>query len=105
MLEQGVVEGFFARTSIGALPREGRKGGLQEFGLPYASDPVISKHIARFLGQSLQNVKASEKLAPLVGPRAGTEVLIPTAVLFNGGVFKAPTIRARVLDLLADWNG
>src|SRR6478752_8308602 len=105
MLEQVVVEGFFARTSIGDLPRESRTGALQEFGLPYASDPVVSKHIARFLGQSLQNVKASEKLAGLIGPRAGTEVLIPTAILFNGGVFKAPAIRARVLDLLADWNG
>src|SRR5580658_9231100 len=104
-LEQVVVDGFFARTSIDDLPQEGRTAGLQEFGLPYASDPVVSKHIARFLGQSLQNVKASEKLAGLVGPRAGTEVLIPTAVLFNGGVFKAPAIRARVLDLLADWNG
>jgi hypothetical protein len=105
MLEQVVVEGFFARTGIGDLPRESRTGALQEFGLPYASDPVVSKHIARFLGQSLQNVKASEKLAALVGPRAGTEVLIPTAVLFNGGVFKAAPIRARVLDLLASWNG
>src|ERR1700758_4750694 len=104
-LEQVVVDGFFARTSLDDLPRESRTGGLQEFGLPYASDPVVSKHIARFLGQSLQNVKASEKLAALVGPRTGTEALIPTAVLFNGGVFKAPTIRARVLDLLADWNG
>jgi hypothetical protein len=66
---------------------------------------VVSKHIARFLGQSLQNVKASEKLAALVGASAGTEVLIPTAVLFNGGVFKAAPIRARVLDLLASWNG
>jgi molecular chaperone DnaK (HSP70) len=105
MLEQVVVEGFFARTSIGDLPRESRTGALQEFGLPYASDPVVNKHIARFLSQSLQNVKASEKLAALVGARVGTEVLIPTAVLFNGGVFKAPAIRARVLDLLADWNG
>jgi molecular chaperone DnaK (HSP70) len=105
MLEQVVVEGFFARTSIGDLPGESRTGALQEFGLPYASDPVVSKHIARFLSQSLQNVKASEKLAALVGARVGTEVLIPTAVLFNGGVFKAPAIRARVLDLLADWNG
>jgi molecular chaperone DnaK (HSP70) len=105
MLEQVVVEGFFARTSIGDLPRESRTGALQEFGLPYASDPVVSKHIARFLSQSLQNVKASEKLAALIGARVGTEVLIPTAVLFNGGVFKAPAIRARVLDLLADWNG
>ena len=29
---------------------------------------------------------------------------MPTAVLFNGGVFKAEPIRARVLDLLASWN-
>ena len=50
-------------------------------------------------------MKASEKLAALVGTRAHSEVLIPTAVLFNGGVFKAAPIRARVLDLLASWNG
>jgi molecular chaperone DnaK (HSP70) len=105
MLEQVVLDGFFARTSIGDVPRETRTGGLQEFGLPYASDPVVSKHIARFLRRSLQNVKASEKLAALVGARSGTEALIPTAVLFNGGVFKAAAIRARVLDLLASWNG
>jgi hypothetical protein len=104
-LEQVVLDGFFARTSIGDVPRETRAGGLQEFGLPYAFDPVVSKHIARFLGRSLQNVKASEKLAALVGVGAGTEALIPTAVLFNGGVFKAAAIRARVLDLLASWNG
>src|SRR5438309_9090981 len=104
-LEQVVVDGFFARTSVDDLPRESRGAGLQEFGLPYASDPVVSKHIARFLAQSLQNVKASEKLAALAGASAGTQVLMPTAVLFNGGVFKAAPIRARVLDLLASWNG
>ena len=103
--EQVVLDGFFARTNIGDLPSESRKAGLQEFGLPYASDPVISKHLARFLRQSLQNVKASEKLAALVGASASTEVLIPTAVLFNGGVFNAAPIRARVLDILASWNG
>ena len=104
-LEQVVLDGFFARTNIGDLPSESRKAGLQEFGLPYASDPVISKHLARFLRQSLQNVKASEKLAAFVGASASTEVLIPTAVLFNGGVFNAAPIRARVLDILASWNG
>ena len=104
-LQQVVVDGFFARTSIGDLPSESHTAGLQEFGLPYASDPVVSKHIARFLGQSLQNVKASEKLSALVGAAADTQVLVPTAVLFNGGVFKAAPIRARVLDLLASWNG
>jgi hypothetical protein len=105
MLEQIVVDGFFARTGSDEHPRENRRGGLQEFGLPYASDPVVSKHIARFLARSLQNVKASEKLAALVSERAGADALMPTAVLFNGGVFKAEPIRARVLDLLASWNG
>jgi molecular chaperone DnaK (HSP70) len=104
-LEQVVLDGFFAKTRIDELPREDRRGGLQEFGLPYASDPVVSKHIARFLGRSLQNVKASDKLAALAGARAGATALMPTAVLFNGGVFKAGPIRARVLDLLASWNG
>jgi Hsp70 protein len=105
MLDQVVLDGFFARTGIGDLPHERRMTGLQEFGLPYAPDPVVSKHIARFLGQSLHNVRASEKLTALVGTSAATEMLIPTAVLFNGGVFKAAPIRARVLDLLASWNG
>ena len=104
-LSQVVLDGFLAQTAIGELPQEARRAGLQEFGLPYASDPVVSKHLARFLTRSLQNVKASDKLAALVGDRTGTQALIPTAVLFNGGVFKAAPVRARVLELLASWNG
>ncbi len=104
-LEQVVLDGFFARTAIDDMPREARRGGLQEFGLPYAADPVISKHLARFLARSLQNVRASEALAALVRPPADAAALLPSAVLFNGGVFKAAPIRARVLDLLTDWNG
>ena len=104
-LSRVILDGFFAQTAVDDLPREARRAGLQEFGLPYASDPVISKHLARFLTRSLQNVKASGKLDAVVGPRAGGPALMPTAVLFNGGVFKAEPIRARVLDLLASWNG
>jgi hypothetical protein len=105
VLSQVILDGFFAQTALDDLPREARRTGLQEFGLPYASDPVISKHLARFLTRSLQNVQAGDKLSALVGARAGGQALIPTAVLFNGGVFKAGPIRARVLDLLASWNG
>jgi hypothetical protein len=104
-LSQVILDGFFAQTALDDLPREARRTGLQEFGLPYASDPVISKHLARFLTRSLQNVQASDKLGALVGSRASGPALMPTAVLFNGGVFKAGPIRARVLDLLASWNG
>lgn len=106
-LEQVVLDGFFAMTAVGDLPQESGAAALQEFGLPYASDPVISKHLARFLTRSLQNVRASEALAALVGARpdaiAGT-FLKPSAVLFNGGVFKAGPLRRRVLDLLASWD-
>jgi Hsp70 protein len=104
-LSQVVLDGFFAQTTLDDLPRETRRTGLQEFGLPYASDPVISKHLARFLTRSLQNVQASDKFAGLAGSHATGHALMPTAVLFNGGVFKAAPIRARILDLLAAWNG
>jgi hypothetical protein len=104
-LSQVILDGFLAQTALDDLPREARRTGLQEFGLPYASDPVISKHLAGFLTRSLRNVQASEQLGALVGARAGSRALMPTAVLFNGGVFKAEPIRARMLDLLASWNG
>jgi hypothetical protein len=105
ILDRVVIDGFFARTPITELPREGRRVGLQEFGLPYAADPVISKHLARFLARSLANVQASETLSALVGDRAeARDHLAPTAVLFNGGVFKAEALRDRVLRLLESWN-
>ncbi|HEY5779508.1 MAG TPA: Hsp70 family protein [Terrimicrobiaceae bacterium] len=105
ILEQIVLDGFFPITKVTELPTETRSSGLQEFGLPYASDPVVSKHLARFLTRSLMNVRASDALKSLVGPSAeASDYLKPTAVLFNGGVFNAAPIRKRVLDLLASWN-
>ncbi len=104
-LERVVLDGFFPLTALTDLPQESRNVGLREFGLPYASDPAVSKHLARFLVRSLANVKASENLRRLVGPRAESNMLLaPTAVLFNGGVFNAAPIRARVRDLLASWT-
>jgi molecular chaperone DnaK (HSP70) len=105
-LEQVILEGFFPVTKVSDLPKESRSAGLQEFGLPYASDPVVSKHLARFLTRSLINVKASEALSALVQSRPEAlegEYLKPTAVLFNGGVFNAAPIRKRVLDILISW--
>ncbi len=102
-LEQIVLDGFFAMTAVTDIPAESTGAALQEFGLPYATDPVISKHLARFLTRSLQNVNANEGLAALAGDQSGN-YLKPSAILFNGGVFKAAPVRQRVLDLLASWN-
>jgi molecular chaperone DnaK (HSP70) len=106
-LTQVILDGFFPITSVTDLPRESRTAGLQEFGLPYASEAAVSKHLARFLTRSLTNVKASETLTALVKSRPealeGTFIR-PTAVLFNGGVFNAAPIRNRLLDLLTSWG-
>jgi molecular chaperone DnaK (HSP70) len=101
-LEQVVLDGFFAKTTISDLPLEARRVGLQEFGLPFAADPVISKHLARFLCRSRANLSSSQSLSTLV--EGSTEFVMPTAVLFNGGVFKSAPIRNRVLELLTSWN-
>ncbi len=106
-LEKVILDGFFPLTRVTDLPQESKSTGLQEFGLPYASDPVVSKHLARFLRRSLKNVKASDALSSLVKSRSEAlegEYLKPTAVLFNGGVFHAAPIRKRVRGLLASWN-
>ena len=107
MVEQVILDGFFPLTKVTDLPRESRSAALQEFGLPYAPDPVVSKHLARFLTRSLINVKSSPALTSLVQSRPEAlegQYFKPTAVLFNGGVFNAAPIRKRVLDLLALWN-
>jgi molecular chaperone DnaK (HSP70) len=104
-LERVVLDGFFPMTGATDFPREARNVGLREFGLPYASDPAVSKHLARFLVRSLANVKASESLTRLVGARAAAKTFLsPTAILFNGGVFNAAPIRARMRELLASWT-
>jgi molecular chaperone DnaK (HSP70) len=107
ILEKVILDGFFPSTVVTDLPQESKRAGLQEFGLPYASDPIVSKHLARFLTRSLKNVRASDALLALVESKPEAiegEYLKPTAVLFNGGVFNAALIRKRVLDLLASWN-
>ena len=104
-LDRVVLDGFFAKTTISDLPQETHRVGLQEFGLPFAADPVISKHLARFLVRSGANLKNNQTLSALVERQSGSnEFLLPTAVLFNGGVFKSGPIRSRVLELLASWN-
>lgn len=103
-LEAVVLDGFFPLTGADELPIEQARSGFQEFGLPYASDPVVSKHLARFLTRSRENVSASEELSSVIEVGSGG-LLHPTAVLFNGGAFKAASVRSRVIELLAGWNG
>ncbi|MDX2111661.1 MAG: Hsp70 family protein [Verrucomicrobiota bacterium] len=107
-LDAIISDGFFARTAANEFPVEQTSAGLQEFGLPYASDAVISKHLCQFLQHSLRNTKANPQLASLFASqpeRFNGELLIPNAILFNGGVFRAQPLRQRVVEIIDSWAG
>lgn len=90
-LETTVVDGFFPRCAPGDLPKAGRRVGFQEMGLPYAADPAVTRHLAKFLTQQRPSESDSRTFAH------------PTAILFNGGVMKATLLRQRVVDVLNGW--
>ena len=81
-----LVDGFFPACGPDERPRERRRMGLQELGLPFAADPDITRHLAKFLAGHLEGAER------------------PTAVLFNGGVMKARLLRKRVVETLDAWS-
>jgi hypothetical protein len=70
-----------------------------EFGLPYAAEPAVSKHIAAFL--KLHNTASREAFAMSDAP---SMACVPDALLLNGGVFRSQAITGRVVDLLGSWR-
>jgi ASC-1-like (ASCH) protein len=97
-LDQVLVEGFFPKVASGELPARQRRVGFQELGLPYAADPAITKHLARFLSEQVRN---SPEAADIRRGRSG--LACPTHILFNGGVMKAAVLRNRVVEVLNNW--
>jgi len=93
-----LVEGFFPEVPVSARPSARARTALTKLGLPYAQDAAVTRHLAAFLG--LQ-VGATEDLSGFE-PDGGS-FLHPTAVLFNGGVFKANLLAERVMKVLNDW--
>ncbi len=93
-----LLDGFFPVVPGDAMPARQRRVGLQEIGLPYAADPAVTRHLARFL--RVQAASASSLASIRRGPGG---LACPTHVLFNGGVMKAEALRARVVEVLNTW--
>ena len=91
-----LVEGFFPAVAGDARPTTRARAGLTQLGLPYASDPAVTRHLASFL---------TRQAGALAGPpqARAPKLLRPTAVLFNGGVMKADALRARIVGTLDAW--
>lgn len=79
-----VLDGFFPHCGPGDLPRRTTRVALQEFGLPYAQDPAITRQLAGFL---------------YTHTGAGR----PDAILLNGGVFNSPAIASRLVEVISGW--
>lgn len=100
-LTQTILEGFFPQVDASARPVSRTRAGLTQLGLPYAQDAGVTRHLAAFLGRQ---VAALAELGGLQHAHdASASFLHPTAVLFNGGVFKSPLLVERLLDTLNGW--
>ncbi|MEZ4222411.1 MAG: Hsp70 family protein [Polyangiaceae bacterium] len=89
-VESSLIQGFFPRVDAAAQPAQRARTGLTRLGLPYASDPAITKHLAAFLCKNAELGSSST-------------LLRPTAVLFNGGVVKAQAVRDCIVQTLNGW--
>ena len=99
-LERVLLEGFFPVVPAAARPAVRARGALTQLGLPYAQDAAITRHLAAFLGRQAAALKSEGQTG--TGTAAG-DFARPTAVLFNGGVFKSALLRERICGVLDGW--
>jgi molecular chaperone DnaK (HSP70) len=93
---QILTEGFLPITAPDEMPAHGRSTGLRELGLPYASDPAITKHLAAFLTQAAIAMNSSSPNQRMVRP---------DAVLFNGGFCVPAVTREGMVKAISAWFG
>ena len=110
LVEDTLIAGFLPLTGLVDHPRTISTVGIAEFGLRYESDPAISKHLAQFLCRSFEELAGDERLAPIAAQQRrrfesseAQPAVMPTAILFNGGVFKAAKLRQRIMQCLSSW--
>jgi molecular chaperone DnaK (HSP70) len=97
-LERLVLEGFFPQVDAGARPIARPRVGLTQLGLPYAQDAAITRHLAAFLAR-----QAGALGQPSHEKQESHSFARPSAVLFNGGVFRSALLRDRVRSVLDSW--
>jgi hypothetical protein len=86
-----LTEGFLPVTASGDVPSRDRRVGLRELGLPYETEPAITRHLAGFLTRA--------------GAAHGEGMMRPDVVLFNGGFFAPALARDQVIEALTAWFG
>ena len=96
-----LLEGFFPAAAIADRPQGRGRAGLTQLGLPYAQDAAITRHLAAFLARQVAATDDLEGFNSALPD--GATFLHPTAVLFNGGVFKSELLAQRTLATINSW--
>ena len=93
-----IIEAFLPISADGefAIPRD-RRVGLRELGLPFETDPAVTRHLAGFLARASATAPAN------VATVGGRSMARPDVVLFNGGFFRPTVARERVVQALDAW--
>nr|WP_184003736.1 MULTISPECIES: Hsp70 family protein [unclassified Paraburkholderia] len=104
-VEKIIVDGFFPQ--VAADERPGRpRGAIVEFGLPYATDAAVTRHIAAFLERFAAQSRKALGADSSTPDASGTAALpVPDTLLLNGGVFRADALSRRLADTLGGWRG
>lgn len=90
-----IIDGFLPETQLTDKPQR-HASGFQEFGLPYASDPGITRYLADFL---TTHAGSGEADSTQTKPKDAK----PDVVLFNGGFFASPILRDTVIQQISKW--
>jgi hypothetical protein len=85
-----IMDGFFPYCRFDETPKNVSRMGLKEAGLSYEADPAVTRHLARFLNRQK--------------PDDDSDSPIPTAILYNGGVMKAASLRERIISVIDSWR-
>ncbi len=93
-----VLDGFFPGCEFSARP-EPQQFGFQEFGLPFARDAAITKHLAAFLWDHRWDGRTDEERSALDDFSAAR----PDWILFNGGVMTSTQLRERIVSVIGGW--
>jgi molecular chaperone DnaK (HSP70) len=78
------IEGFLPFSARGEGPKDEKRSLFRELGLPYVSDPAVTRHLNAFLESAGET---------------------PDAILFNGGFFIPRILQERVADVVGQWYG
>lgn len=92
-VEKIVLEGFYPLEDPQRLGSRAKRQGISEFGLPYESEPAVTRHLGWFLEHHRDTVRQTLQ----------RDSHVPDLILFNGGSLKPALVQERIRRAIGRW--